>query len=163
MNEDVKIYARIDENNKILGWYSSDVHGDNIPEPNIEVSREQHRIALSGNHNAIDESGVTRVEDFRSDAERQEAFEKESKLNNKRFNQIISNHIDSAAQSLDYDDLQACLKYVVYENIFKEECERLLRWNQAVWEYIVENDVGNYFGVVEIDQLIDSLPKLEDF
>ena len=61
-------YAHIDENNQIIGWYSSDVH-DNIPEPNIEVSEEQWQTAIDNAHNKINQDGSTETADFRSQEE----------------------------------------------------------------------------------------------
>lgn len=33
-------YAHIDENNKLLGWYSKEIHSE-LPTPIIEVTDEQ--------------------------------------------------------------------------------------------------------------------------
>jgi len=46
-------YAHLDENNKLLGWYSPDVH-ENIPTPNIEVTEEAWQAALEVNANFYD-------------------------------------------------------------------------------------------------------------
>lgn len=61
------------ENNKILGWYSDDIHA-NIPTPNIKVTDEQWQDALSINANCY-ENGKFIVKDLRT-PEEIEAYEK---------------------------------------------------------------------------------------
>ena len=59
-------YAHL-ENNKILGWYSYDIH-DIIPTPNIEVSDEVWQEAININANCY-ENGEFIIKDFRTDEE----------------------------------------------------------------------------------------------
>ena len=60
--------VHIEENtNKILGWYSDDIHSD-IPTPNIEVTDEVWQEALNINANCY-ENGEFIVKDFRTDVE----------------------------------------------------------------------------------------------
>lgn len=44
-------YAHLD-GEKVLGWYTTDVHGENIPTPNVEVTDEVWNEALNINANA---------------------------------------------------------------------------------------------------------------
>lgn len=61
-------YAHLEKDlNKILGWYSEDIHS-NIPTPNIEVSDEVWQEALSINANCY-EDGKFIVKDFRTEEE----------------------------------------------------------------------------------------------
>lgn len=61
-------YAHIEENiNKILGWYSDDVHSE-IPIPSIIVTEEVWQEALNINANCY-ENGKFIVKDFRTDVE----------------------------------------------------------------------------------------------
>ena len=61
-------YAHLEENtNKILGWYSDDIHSD-IPTPNIEVTDEVWQEAININANCY-ENGKFIVKDFRTDVE----------------------------------------------------------------------------------------------
>ena len=64
-------YAHLDKENKILGWYSDDIH-DIIPTPNIEVSDEVWQEAININANCY-EDGELIVKDFRTDEELEEA------------------------------------------------------------------------------------------
>lgn len=56
-------YAHL-ENNKILGWYSEDIHS-NIPTPNIEVTEKVWQEAININANCY-ENGKFIVKDFRT-------------------------------------------------------------------------------------------------
>ena len=58
-------YAQLEENtNKILGWYSDDIHSE-IPTPNIEVTDEVWQEAININANCY-EDGKFIVKDFRT-------------------------------------------------------------------------------------------------
>ena len=61
-------YAHLEKNtNKILGWYSDDIHS-NIPTPNTEVTEEVWQEALGINANCY-EDGKFIVKDFRTPEE----------------------------------------------------------------------------------------------
>ena len=75
-------YANIQNGtNKILGWYSDDIHSD-IPTPNIEVTDKVWQEALRINANCY-ENGKFIVKDFRTDEqkEQQRIQQIESKCN----------------------------------------------------------------------------------
>jgi len=61
--------AHIDENNKLLGWYDTEIH-TTIPEPNIIVSDEQWQISINNNHNKVNNDGSTENFDFRTEDEK---------------------------------------------------------------------------------------------
>lgn len=61
-------YAHIGENNKLLGWYTDDIHSE-IPIPNIQVTEEQWQEALSNSYNKINPDGSGEVFDFRTTEE----------------------------------------------------------------------------------------------
>ena len=67
-------YAHLEQDtNKLLGWYSDEIHSD-IPTPNIEVTDEVWQEALNINANCY-ENGKFIVKDFRT-SEEIEAYEK---------------------------------------------------------------------------------------
>lgn len=67
-------YAHLEKDtNKILGWYSDDIHSD-IPTPNIEVTDDVWQEALSINANCY-EDGKFIVKDFRTDSEIEEQLQ----------------------------------------------------------------------------------------
>lgn len=45
-------YVHIDKYNKLLGWYSKEIHSE-LPIPTIEVTDEQWQISMNNNHNKI--------------------------------------------------------------------------------------------------------------
>ena len=61
--------AHIDENNKLSGWYDTEIH-TTIPEPNIDVTDEQWQNSINNNHNKVNADGSTESFDFRTEAER---------------------------------------------------------------------------------------------
>jgi hypothetical protein len=62
-------YAHIEEETgRLLGWYSHDVHGDNIPTPNVEVEESVWQSAININANCYEED-LFIVKDFRTQAE----------------------------------------------------------------------------------------------
>ena len=61
--------AHIDDNNKILGWYDSEIHSS-IPSKTIEVSEEQWKNSINNNHNKINSDGTTETFYFRTDEEK---------------------------------------------------------------------------------------------
>lgn len=65
------IYAHIDENNILLGWYDTDIH-DTIPTPNVEVTQQQWQNALDNEHNKVNADGSTEFVDIRSQEEKDE-------------------------------------------------------------------------------------------
>ena len=62
-------YAHIDENNKLLGFYDNEVHSE-IPEPKIQLTKEQWKNALDNNHNKINSDGSSETFDFRTNEEK---------------------------------------------------------------------------------------------
>ena len=61
-------YAHLENNtNKILGWYSDDIHSS-IPTPNIEVTEKAWQEAININANCY-EDGKFIVKDFRTEEE----------------------------------------------------------------------------------------------
>ena len=61
-------YAHIDEDNKIIGWYDSEIHKE-IPTPNVEANNDVWQNAINNNHNKINNDGTTELFDFRTDEE----------------------------------------------------------------------------------------------
>ncbi len=62
-------FAHTDDKNIILGWYTDAVHQE-IPEPNVAVSRDTWADAIERGHNKIDSDGVTSFADARTDDEK---------------------------------------------------------------------------------------------
>lgn len=58
-------HAHIDTNNKLLGWYDSDIHAT-IPTPNVEVTEDVWQNAISNGHNTVYADGTTTLADYRT-------------------------------------------------------------------------------------------------
>jgi hypothetical protein len=63
-------YAHVDNKGKLLGWYSRDVHGDNIPNNVVEVTDEQWEHAINNGHNMVLEDGSSSIHDFDTEEEK---------------------------------------------------------------------------------------------
>ena len=61
----MRYYAHIDHNNRLLGYYTDDIH-DTIPTPNVELTYDQWQSCLDINANKISDEGVGEVVDFRT-------------------------------------------------------------------------------------------------
>lgn len=98
-------YAHIDNDNKLLGWYSKDIH-DVIPTPNIEASEEVWQNALNNGHNKVNQDGTTVYFDFRSneDIQKDELNKKISEakkyLSDTDY-KMLPNYVPKANEDLD--------------------------------------------------------------
>lgn len=115
-------YAHI-ENNKILGWYSDDIH-DIIPTPNIEVTEKVWQEALNINANCY-ENGKFIVKDFRTDEE----IEK----------QELDKKISEAKAYLSSTDFKMTVDY--FATLTDEEKAELTQLRAEAREFIRANDI----------------------
>ena len=77
------------------------------------------------------------------------------------FNQAIQNHLDTQAQSLRYDNINAIGKYVGYVNDFQAEAEELGSWASSCWKVAgqIEADVqAGTKSMPTVDEVIAELP-----
>lgn len=65
----MKYYAHIDTDNRLLGYYTDDLHST-IPTPNIELTHEQWLNCLDIGANKISSEGVGEVFDFSTDEDK---------------------------------------------------------------------------------------------
>lgn len=71
--KEIKYYANVDGNGKLIGWYNTDIHNeDAIPAPKIEVTKEAWQNAIDNGHNKVNEDGTTKLFDFRTNNEKAE-------------------------------------------------------------------------------------------
>jgi hypothetical protein len=84
-------YAHVTKGNKLLGWYTDEIH-DEIPTPNIQVTDDQWQAALENNYNKINSDGTGSTEDFRTEAEKvEEARGIRNDILNTTLDPIVSN------------------------------------------------------------------------
>ena len=80
------------------------------------------------------------------------------------FNNAIQKHLDTQAQSLRYDNINAIGKYVGYANDFQAEAEALGAWASSCWKVAgeIEADVkaGNR-DMPTVDTVLAELPDYE--
>jgi len=47
-------YATFNETGDYIGFYTKEIHGDNIPTPNVELTEEQWQEATTGRYKLVD-------------------------------------------------------------------------------------------------------------
>jgi hypothetical protein len=47
-------YATFNETGDYTGFYTKEIHGDNIPTPNVELTEEQWKDAITGRYKLVD-------------------------------------------------------------------------------------------------------------
>ena len=76
----------------------------------------------------------------------------------------IQNHLDTKAQSLRYDNINAIGKYVGYANDFQAEAESLGAWASSCWKVAeqIEVDVQSGARVMPtVDEVLAELPAYQ--
>lgn len=84
-------HAHIETNGKLLGWYSTEIHGiENIPAQSIEIEDAQWQIAIDNGHNKVNADGSTELFDFTTpeDAARHRVSEIDARLKQIDFESI---------------------------------------------------------------------------
>jgi len=79
----------------------------------------------------------------------------------KNISTSIQNHLDTKAQSLRYDNINAIGKYVGYVNDFQAEAEALGAWASSCWKVAgqIEADVQSGVRVMPtVDEVLAELP-----
>jgi hypothetical protein len=131
--------------------------------PLVDILSKQlgEQVVMSGEDFVL-LSGFTKVAQSDVDlALLEQALEFKIKLEN-QTEVAIQNYIDSAAQSLGYDDISSIGKYLGYENPFRIECEKLGLFNAECWTkaFAIKEEVLNGRVINSIDEVIAELPKL---
>jgi len=94
--------------------------------------------------------------------EQQKIYDEEVLAKQQRYiNDGIQNHLDTKAQSLRYDNINAIGKYVGYVNDFQAEAEALGAWASSCWLVTgqIEADVQAGVRVMPtVDEVIAELP-----
>ena len=137
----MRIFAHLDENNNILGWYLEEIHAikveaeydengelikeayydlSKIPTPNKEVVKAVYLNALENNHKRLKEDGTT--EYIRSEAEKQADFRYERDLLLNKCDIEINNALDNGLDATELRKYRqalrdATIKWVMPTNI----------------------------------------------
>jgi len=112
----------------------------------------------------IKELGLTPISDEDLTILRTPSDEEMLRKQQKAFNDAIQIHLDTQAQSLRYDNINAIGKYVGYDNDFRTEAEKLGAWASSCWKAAgqIEADVkaGNR-DMPTVDEVLAELPVFE--
>ena len=156
-------YAHLEENtNKILGWYSEDIHSE-IPTPNIEVTDEVWQEALNINANCY-ENGEFIVKDFRTDEQKEQIHNINLEIAQLRKNAFQEKYFETIRknENLLFEHLNKkldnVLKYKTELSKFlsQEQLEKWLNFNSLIassaqihninppWEDIIWKKIGNH-------------------
>lgn len=113
------------------GFYSTDIHGDNIPLGAVEITAEEHAALLdaqsSGQQIVADDSGYPIAIDPPAPT----------------YEQIIAGltaaiqaHMDATAKGYGYDDVKSAVTYADEPAVpkFQQEGQALRAWRSLVWE-----------------------------
>lgn len=130
----MRIFAHLDENNNILGWYNDLVHGikveavlnenkevveeayvdlSNIPTPNKEVVEAVWLNALKNNHKRLKEDGTT--EYIRSEIEKQADFRYERDLLLNKCDIEINKALDNGLDTTELQKYRQALRDATIE------------------------------------------------
>lgn len=153
MNE-ITRYAHYEEgSNKLLGFYSSDVHGSAIPEPNFAITEQQWYDALSSGANKVSEL----FELF---------YEPPVETPEERIEIIVirvQSHMDSKAREYGYDNVFTAVTYADEPLVpkFQEEGVAFRSWRSAVWAHcydLLAQWQAGQLSDLTVDDVISTLP-----
>jgi uncharacterized protein YxeA len=77
----------------------------------------------------------------------------------KKLENAVQEHIDNQAKALGYDDISSIGKYLGYDNYFRDECEKLGKFNASCWTKAFE--IQERGVLITKEELISELPKYE--
>ena len=112
------------------GFYTTEIHGDNIPPDAVEITSDAHVALLDGQSSgkiiSADENGIPYLADPPplTFAQKVQAIKT-----------AVQAHLDQAAQALNYDDIKTAVTYADEPSVPKFQAEGLaLRaWRSQVW------------------------------
>lgn len=142
------------------GFYSTDIHGDAIPEDAVEITSEQHSLLLAGQATgkmiAADEQGRPVLQERPAPTDEQVID---------MFRSSIQAHLDSAAVAAGYDDIRTAVTYAEEPAVAKFQAEgRAFRaWRSLVWDYAYAQLDAAMAGERErptIEEFLGELPQL---
>lgn len=130
-------FAHYDESTfDLLGWYSEDINGENIPTPNLPCSDDIWNAAIQGGHNKVDIVNGFLLYDESFESYKDGKIEEKARLHNL----ALKNDLKSSALGSDYiypneyfDDI-TLYKYVVIGGSGKVKCRPLEsdQWSFAI-------------------------------
>ena len=152
-------FGHYNQEGKYIGFYVGEIHGDNIPEPHIVLTPEQHQEAMTGNYRVID--GQHTYSPLP-----EPSIEEQRAVMQKQLTDAVQKHMDAVAQSLGYDNLLSAVTYAEESAVPKFQAEGIAfrSWRSQVWDYCYAQLAAVLSEVreaPEAEELIAELPSLE--
>lgn len=128
IEKEVLRYAHYDpETFKLLGYYASDIHGDNIPTPHVLLSEQDwlDALAINANHVNVDARKLYVVT---PDITLEDATS------------TVKSYLDRKAAELGYDNIASAVSYAEEPAVpkYQEEGRRFRTWRSLVWQKFYE-------------------------
>ena len=122
------------------GFYTREIHGDNIPADAVEITIEEHQALLEGQSMGkvivADENGRPILQDPPPPSPEQIM---------KRLKARVQQWLDEKARALDYDDIKSAVSYAEEPAVpkYQQEGQALRRLRSLAWEryYEISNAV----------------------
>lgn len=142
------------------GFYSREIHGDNIPSDAVEITPEQHAALMAGQAEGkqitADENGHPILVDPPAPTPAQIQANKVA---------VVQKHMDDVARALNYDDIATACTYADEPAVTKFQTEGLAfrAWRSEVWAtcYVILDEVNDGSRAIPTDEeLLAELPEL---
>lgn len=143
------------------GFYSREIHGENIPADAVEITHEQHAELLAGQS-----AGMSIVPGADGFPVLQEPPPPTPEQIIEAMRAAIQAHMDTAARGYGYDDVKAAVTYAEEPSVpkFQAEGRAFRAWRSLVWAhaYGVLDDVqAGTRPQPTAEELLAELPVLE--
>lgn len=112
------------------GFYSSEIHGDNMPEDVVAITAEQHQALLNGQAQgkiiAANDNGEPVLQDRPAPTQAQVVA---------ALTAAVQAHMDAAARQAGYDDIKSAVTYADEPAVpkFQAEGQAFRVWRSMVW------------------------------
>lgn len=139
------------------GFYTREIHGDNIPEDAVEISAEEHVALIEGQSQGkrivADENGCPVLADPLPPTQEEII---------KQYEAALDAHMDSVAKANRYDNRFTFALRAGYEGPYKAEGVAFAQWmdERNVQAFALLNDVlAGKADLPTIDEFISGLPE----
>lgn len=142
------------------GFYSREIHGDNMPADVVEVTTEEHAALLAGQSSgkiiAADASARPVLKDPPAPTPEQVVAQ---------YQAVIQAHMDAAAKAAGYEDIKSAVTYADEPAVpkFQQEGKAFRAWRSLVWAKCYELLAAVQAGTrppMTAEEVISELPAL---
>lgn len=141
------------------GFYGRELHGDNIPEDAVEITKEEHQALIEGQSQGkrivADESGRPILQDPPPPTAEQIVAQ---------YSAAVQQRLDNFARTRNYDGIMSACTYATStEPKFRQEGQYAVEARDATWakcyEVLAEVEAGSR-PMPTLDELLAELPVL---